>query len=175
MLAPPGQKAGLLGRPHRIRLAELGWSRACVDGPTSARIGGPDTGAPPVGQRRTGSNHQLICDGRGTPLRVITTAANVNDVSLIRALLHHFGRLAVRWNATPNSTTPSSPRLQPHLPQTPQEVPIMIGGASSGSARHVRVRSQPRNAVKSWYPVNPSPPQAIPRPTTAISPIMTRT
>ncbi|MER5201486.1 transposase [Streptomyces sp. NPDC002755] len=31
--------------------------------------------------RKVGSKHHLICDGRGTPLKVITTAANVNDVT----------------------------------------------------------------------------------------------
>ncbi|KPI22930.1 transposase [Actinobacteria bacterium OV320] len=31
--------------------------------------------------RKTGSKHYLMCDGRGTPLKVITTAANVNDVT----------------------------------------------------------------------------------------------
>ncbi|WP_373428726.1 transposase [Streptomyces rishiriensis] len=121
-----------------------------------------------------GSKHHLICDGRGTPLKVITTAANVNDatqtlalvdgippvagrpgrprkrpeallgdkgydsdphreelrkrrilpvifrkgvpnikdlgklryvVEQTFALLHHFKRLAVRWERRPNSTT----------------------------------------------------------------------
>nr|WSY51688.1 transposase [Streptomyces sp. NBC_00886] len=43
--------------------------------------GGAATGPSPVGRRKTGSKHHLICDGRGTPLRVITTAANVNDIT----------------------------------------------------------------------------------------------
>ncbi|SNB75538.1 hypothetical protein SAMN02745831_00957 [Streptomyces sp. PgraA7] len=56
------------------------------------------------------------------------------------------------------------------------------GGDSSGASQEelpvqevlgARVRSQPRNARKIWYAVNPSPPQAIPRPTTAISAIRT--
>ncbi len=49
--------------------------------PTSARKGGADTGPSPVDGRKTGSKHHLICDGRGTPLRVITTVPNVNDVT----------------------------------------------------------------------------------------------
>ncbi|MFE7229034.1 transposase, partial [Nocardioides sp. NPDC057577] len=48
--------------------------------------GGPDTGPSPVDRRKTGSKHHLICDGRGTPLKVITTAANVNDVTQTLAL-----------------------------------------------------------------------------------------
>ncbi|WP_185993010.1 transposase [Streptomyces sp. 130] len=45
-------------------------------------------GAPtPVDRRKTGSKHHLICDGRGTPLKVMTTAANVNDVTQTLALV----------------------------------------------------------------------------------------
>ncbi|MEU3318748.1 IS5 family transposase [Streptomyces sp. NPDC006785] len=81
------QKAGVFYRLHRLLLAELNaageldWSRACVDGPRPREKGGADTGPSPVDRRRTGSKHHLICDGRGTPFKVITTAANVNDVT----------------------------------------------------------------------------------------------
>ncbi|MFG3199897.1 IS5 family transposase [Streptomyces sp. NPDC048208] len=79
---------------HRILLAELNaagqldWSRACVDGShIRAKKGGADTGPSPVDRRKRGSKHHLICDGRGTPLKVITTAANVNDVTQTVALV----------------------------------------------------------------------------------------
>lgn len=49
--------------------------------PHPCEKGGPDTGPSPVDRRKTGSEHRLICDGRGTPLKVITTAANVDDVT----------------------------------------------------------------------------------------------
>lgn len=50
--------------------------------PTCARKkGGAATGPSPVDRRKTGSKHHLICDGKGTPLHVITTAANVNDIT----------------------------------------------------------------------------------------------
>ncbi|MFJ6122643.1 MULTISPECIES: hypothetical protein [unclassified Streptomyces] len=39
-------------------------------------------------RRKTGSKHQLICDGKGTTLHIITTAANVNDIARVRAALH---------------------------------------------------------------------------------------
>ncbi|MBC9726486.1 transposase [Streptomyces sp. TRM68367] len=42
---------------------------------------GAGTGSSPVDRRKTGSKDHLICDGRGTPLHVITTAANVNDIT----------------------------------------------------------------------------------------------
>ncbi|MDP9950468.1 IS5 family transposase [Streptomyces sp. DSM 41269] len=55
--------------------------------PTFARKRGADTGLSPVDRRKTGSEHHLICNGRGTPLRVIATAANVNDVTQALALV----------------------------------------------------------------------------------------
>jgi hypothetical protein len=54
--------------------------------PTYAR-GGAATGPSPVDRRKTGSKHHLICDGKGTPLKVITTAANVNDVTQTLAMV----------------------------------------------------------------------------------------
>jgi transposase len=55
--------------------------------PRPREKGGPDTGPSPVDRRKTGSKHHLICDGRGTPLKVITTAANVNDITQTLALV----------------------------------------------------------------------------------------
>lgn len=82
------QVAGVFDRLHQVLLAEmntageLDWSRACVDGShIRAKKGGSDTGPSPVDRRKTGSKHHLICDGHGTPLKVITTAANVNDIT----------------------------------------------------------------------------------------------
>ncbi|MFE1585376.1 IS5 family transposase [Streptomyces sp. NPDC058737] len=49
--------------------------------------GGEATGPSPVDRGKTGSKHQLICDGKGTPFRGITTAANVNDVTQTLALV----------------------------------------------------------------------------------------
>ncbi|MGW0931803.1 IS5 family transposase [Streptomyces sp. NPDC002644] len=55
--------------------------------PRPRQSGGVDTGPSPVDRRKTGNKHHLICHGRGTPLRVITTAANVNDVTRTLALV----------------------------------------------------------------------------------------
>ncbi|MEU5076068.1 IS5 family transposase [Streptomyces asoensis] len=104
------QKAGVFEQLHRILLAglnavgELDWSRACVDGPHPREKGGADTGPPPVDRRKTGSKHHLICDGRGTPLKVITTAANVNDVTRTPALVDGVPSVAGR---------PGRPRRRP--------------------------------------------------------------
>ncbi|GGQ66862.1 hypothetical protein GCM10010496_33020 [Streptomyces asoensis] len=44
-------------------------------------MGGAATGPSPVDRRKTGSKRHLICDGHGILLHVITTAANVNDIT----------------------------------------------------------------------------------------------
>lgn len=49
--------------------------------------GGEGTGPSPVDRGKTGSKHHLICDGSGIPFTVITTAANVNDVTQTLALV----------------------------------------------------------------------------------------
>lgn len=75
--------------------------------PTSARKkGGADTGPSPVGQRTTGSKkYHLICDGRGAPLKVITTAANINDITQTLNLVDGIPPVAGR-PARPTATTP---------------------------------------------------------------------
>ncbi len=55
--------------------------------PTCARRRGAATGPSPVDRRKTGSKHHLITDGGGIPLHVITTAANVNNVTQTLALV----------------------------------------------------------------------------------------
>ncbi|MBJ6613822.1 IS5 family transposase [Streptomyces sp. I4(2020)] len=78
------QAAGVFDKLHRILLSELNaageldWSRACVDAShVRAKKGGAATGPSPVDRRKTG----------GIPLKVITTAANVNDVTQTLALV----------------------------------------------------------------------------------------
>ncbi|MGA5206712.1 transposase [Streptomyces variegatus] len=66
--------------------------------------GGAGTGPSPVDRRKTGSKHTLICDGRGTPFKVITTAANVNDVTQTLALIDGIPPVAGR---------PGRPRRRP--------------------------------------------------------------
>ncbi|MFF2895092.1 IS5 family transposase [Streptomyces sp. NPDC057966] len=87
------QKAGVFDRLHRVLLAELNaageldWSQACVDGFHIRAKKGADTGPSPVDRWKAGSKHHLIYDGRGTPLKLITTAANVNDVTQTLAVV----------------------------------------------------------------------------------------
>ncbi|MEU8718498.1 transposase [Streptomyces sp. NPDC048663] len=74
--------------------------------PHPCEKGGADTGPAPVDRRKTGSKHHLICDGRGTPLKVVTTAANVNDVTQTLALVDGIPPVAGR---------PGRPRRRPDL------------------------------------------------------------
>ncbi|WP_306934114.1 IS5 family transposase [Streptomyces luteogriseus] len=104
------QQAGVFERLHCILLAklnadgELDWSRACVDGARPGEKGGAATGPSPVDRRKTGSKHHLICDGKGTPLKVLTTAANVNDITQTLALVDGIPPVAGR---------PGRPRRRP--------------------------------------------------------------
>ena len=79
--APP--PAGRVARGRRPGLD------ACLRGrlPHSRDKRGEATGPSPVDRGKTGSKHHLICDGKGTPFKVITTAANVNDVTQTLALV----------------------------------------------------------------------------------------
>jgi IS5 family transposase len=86
------------GRPTRLVTGLRGWFSH------PREKGGADTGPSPVDRRKTGSKHHLICDGRGTPLKVITTAANVNDVTQTLALVDGIPPVAGR---------PSRPRKRP--------------------------------------------------------------
>ncbi|MFD9791445.1 hypothetical protein ACFWXK_10900 [Streptomyces sp. NPDC059070] len=68
---------------HRTLLAELDaageidWPCACEDGfHVRAKKEEAATVPSPVDRRQTGSNYHLICDGKGMPPYVITTAAN---------------------------------------------------------------------------------------------------
>lgn len=96
--APPALARGA-ERSRRTRLV------TCVRGrfPRPREKGGADTGPSPVDRRKTGSKHHLICDGRGTPLKVITTAANVNDVTKTLALVDGIPPVAGRRGRRPEA------------------------------------------------------------------------
>ncbi|MYU48314.1 transposase [Streptomyces sp. SID7803] len=95
---------------HRVLLAELhavgelDWSRACVGGSDTWAKESADTCPSPVNRQETGSKRHLICDGRCTPFKAITTAANVNDVTQTLA------RVA---GISPVTGCPGRPRRRP--------------------------------------------------------------
>ncbi|WP_079148034.1 transposase [Streptomyces agglomeratus] len=70
----------------------------------SREKGGEATGPSPVDREKTGSKHQLICDGKGTPFKVITTVANINDVTQTLALVD---------GIPPGAGKPGRPRCRP--------------------------------------------------------------
>ncbi|MEV4943497.1 transposase [Streptomyces zaomyceticus] len=72
--------------------------------PRPCEKGGANTGPSPVDQRKTGGKYHLICDGRGTSLKVIATAANVNEVTQTLALIDGIPPVAGR---------PDHPRRRP--------------------------------------------------------------
>jgi hypothetical protein len=80
-------EAGVFDQVHQLLLAKLNaanridWTRAAMDGITSTPKGGAGTGPSPVNRGKPGSKHHLICDGNGTPIYVLTSGANVPDIS----------------------------------------------------------------------------------------------
>ncbi|MEU7329805.1 IS5 family transposase [Streptomyces parvus] len=86
-------EAGVWQQLHEALLAELNaaarldWSRAVVDSPRAGHKRGNRTGPSPVDRGRTGSKHHLITDGHGTPLAVILTGGNRNDVTQLMPLI----------------------------------------------------------------------------------------
>ncbi|TXS47008.1 IS5 family transposase [Streptomyces sp. t39] len=87
-------EAGVWQQLHEVLLAELNaaarldWSRAVVDSShVRAFKRGLQTGPSPVDRGRAGSKHHLITDGHGTPLAVILTGGNRNDVTQLLPLL----------------------------------------------------------------------------------------
>ncbi|MEU5326112.1 IS5 family transposase [Streptomyces parvus] len=68
--------------------ARLDWSRCVVDSShVRALNGGSNTGPSPVDRGRAGSKHHVITDGHGTPLAVLLTGGNRNDVTQLMPLL----------------------------------------------------------------------------------------
>ncbi len=93
--------AGVFDQLHQIMLAKLNaanridWSRAAVDGShIDAEKGVPEQ----VRRRSTGASPvpSIICDGHGTPLLVLTSGANISDISRAVDLLDLFPPVAGR-------------------------------------------------------------------------------
>ncbi|MGA5301791.1 transposase [Nucisporomicrobium flavum] len=61
-----------------------------------ATEGGAGKGLSPVNRGKPGSKHHLICDGNGTPMHVLTSSANVPDISRALDLLDCYPPIAGR-------------------------------------------------------------------------------
>ncbi|MFJ3769924.1 transposase [Streptomyces sp. NPDC090082] len=104
------------------------------------------TGPSPVDRRKTGSKHHLICDGRGTPFKVITTAANVNDVTQTPALIDDIPPVAGR---------PGRPRRCP-------QAPLGDKGHDSAPNRRALRKRRPAGDLPQGCPEHRGPGQAPP-------------
>jgi hypothetical protein len=139
-------EVGVFEKLHRLLLpklhaaGELDWSRACVDAShIRAKKGGEATGPSPVDCGKTGSRHHLICDGNGTPFKVITTAANVNDVTQTLALVDGIPPIAGKPGRL--RRRPDRPARRQGIRQQPQpartaQAPYPAGYLPQGLAPH---------------------------------------
>ncbi|GGU17933.1 hypothetical protein GCM10010289_44480 [Streptomyces violascens] len=100
-----------------------------------ATRGSAATCLPPVDRRKTGSKHHSIYDRRGTSLRVITTAANINDVTqtfnLVDGILPVAGRTG-RPRRRPESVVGRVSKAHVALDVA---VVIRLGAVQQGQAR----------------------------------------
>jgi putative transposase len=65
---------------HYDDLHGIDWAWQSSDGTyVRSPLGGPDNGPNPTDRSKPGMKDELLVDGRGVPLAVITTPANVND------------------------------------------------------------------------------------------------
>jgi transposase len=88
------QQAGVWDRLHELLLSELDrsdrldWSRAAIDSSSVRAVGGGEkTGPNSTDRGRPGSKHHVLTDGKGVPLQVCTSAANVHELKRLLPLV----------------------------------------------------------------------------------------
>ncbi|WP_310319903.1 IS5 family transposase [Paraburkholderia terricola] len=88
------QLAGVWDRLHEILLAKLraadriDFSRVVIDSTSVRAVGaGGKTGPNPTDRARPGSKHHVATDANGTPLAIILTGANRNDITQLLPLV----------------------------------------------------------------------------------------
>jgi len=96
------ERAGVWRRLHETLLAELrGRGRLTSAGwwwtaGRSARCAGKKTGPNPTDRRKAGPKHHIVTGARGVPLVAHVTAANVNDITHLDALVADLPAVRVR-------------------------------------------------------------------------------
>ncbi|WP_372481825.1 transposase, partial [Streptomyces albireticuli] len=106
--------------------------------------GEADTSPPPVDRRKTGSEHHPICDGKGTPFKAVTTAANINDITQALVLVD---------GIPPAAGRPSRPRRRPGS---------LLGDKgydSNPNRREQRKAGDPAGHLPQRHPEHPAPGQ----------------
>jgi transposase len=146
-------EAGVFDQLHRILLTklnaagELDWSRACVDAShVLAKKGGAATGPSPVDRRKTGSTHHLICDGNGTPLKVVT------NVTQTLALVDGIPRSPVESGTHASALTPCSATRATTATPIAANCAVAASCRSSPDAAHLSI---PR--FRGDLPMQPAP------------------
>ena len=93
---PSGREPESLSKSGRAAYISMMSSEALIGngkrvmGHTSGRLrGGKECGPNPTDRAKPGIKDHLLCDGRGVPLSVVVTAANVNDSPMLPALLNN--------------------------------------------------------------------------------------
>lgn len=105
------QKAGVWDKVKQVLLDQLreadklDFSRAAIDAAFCRAFGGGEkTGPNPTDRRKKGSKHHVVTDAKGTPLNVITTQANRNEVTQTLPLVDGIPEIAGK---------PGHPRKRP--------------------------------------------------------------
>src|SRR5215472_14500064 len=87
-------EAGVWRQLHHLLLSELNgsdqidWERALIDASFAKDSeGGEETGPNPTDRGKSGSKHHVMTDAQGIPLAATVTAANVNEVTQVFAVL----------------------------------------------------------------------------------------
>ena len=76
---------------HYDDLHGIQWEWQSEDGTyVRSPLGGPDNGPNPTDRAKPGMKDHILCDGRGIPLAVAVTAANVNDHLALPAVVEHY-------------------------------------------------------------------------------------
>jgi transposase len=103
------QAAGVWDRLHQALLSKLRGAHRFLTGHRRQFFGarcarGKNTGPNPTDRHKAGSKHPILTDAQGIPLSALVTAANVNDVTQLEALLEAIPSIAGK---------PGRPRRKP--------------------------------------------------------------
>ncbi len=117
---------------------QIDWERALIDASfAEAPEGGEDTGPNPTDRGRSGSKHHVMTDAHGIPLSATVTAANVNEVTQVFAVLD---------DMPPVGGKPGPKRQKPERLQ----------GDRGYDSEPVRQELRRRGSPRSWPPATPS-------------------
>lgn len=121
--------------------------------------GGKECGPNPTDRAKPGMKDHLLVDGRGVPLSVVVTAANINDGPMLKALINNCAVVRPR----PTSTEPQHLCLDAAYDNAPAHRVVLIeryeghiapkGGRDEGLPRHAsgKARRWVVERVHAWH------------------------